>query len=101
MNRLPKWLLTLSVPTFITGMAVSISRAALAPAWTVALPAGVILFGLFMISWLLQDEVAGFDAEERRKIGPAPSRGSAVSDLDANDARPVPSHTAAAAAHRS
>ena len=68
MKRLPKLLLALAVSALTMGAIVDFSGVKFAPEWTVALPAGVILLGLFMISWLLQNEVAQFDAEERSKI---------------------------------
>lgn len=74
MKRLPKLLLALAVPALTMGAIVDFSGVKIAPEWTVALPAGVILLGLFMISWLLQDEVAQFDAEERSKIESAHRR---------------------------
>jgi len=35
--------------------------------WMVALPLGAVFFGLFLIAYLLQGEVARFDEEEARK----------------------------------
>jgi len=67
--KLPaKVLLIISVTALVVGIFVTLSRVDLAPAWTVALPLGVSCFGLFLITLLLQKEVAKFDEEERIKI---------------------------------
>lgn len=67
MTRWMKLLLGVAVALLLTGLIVSISDAALAAAWTVALPLGVIAMGMFMISWVIRKEVARFEEEERRK----------------------------------
>jgi len=68
MKAFQKWLLALAVTGLVVGVFVSLSRADLAPAWMLALPLGVILTGLFLVTLLLQNEVTKFDAEERLKI---------------------------------
>ena len=67
MKAFQKWLLGLAVTGLIVGVFVTLSHANLAPAWMLALPLGVILSGLFLITLLLQNEVAKFDADERLK----------------------------------
>ena len=67
MKVLQKWLLALAVTCLVVGVFVSLSHGDLAPAWTLALPSGVILTGLFLIRLMLQNEVAKFDADERLK----------------------------------
>ena len=78
-----KWLLALAVTCLAVGVFVSLSQRDLAPAWTLALPAGVILTGLFLIRLLLQKEVAKFDADERLKIEQA--RSHRCSDFDTSN----------------
>jgi|ERR1051326_8958476 len=68
MKTFQKWHLALAVTCLIVGVFVSLSHVDLAPAWTLALPAGVILTGLFLIRLLLQNEVARFDADEGLRI---------------------------------
>jgi|ERR1051326_3887143 low affinity Fe/Cu permease len=68
MKAFQKWLLALAVTGLVVGVFVSLSHADLAPAWMLALPLGVILTGLFLVTLLLQNEVTKFDAEERFKI---------------------------------
>ena len=79
MKPLPKLLLVLALPTLLVGAVVSLTGADFAPDWTLALPLGVILLGLFFIAWGMQNEVAKFDDEECRKIGPARKDESAAS----------------------
>jgi hypothetical protein len=38
------------------------------PAWTVALPVGAICYGLFLISFMLEKEVAKFDEDEGKEL---------------------------------
>jgi hypothetical protein len=68
MKGLQKWLLALAATCLVVGVFVSLSHRDLALAWTLTLPAGVILSGLFLIRLLLQNEAAKFDADERLKI---------------------------------
>src|SRR5258708_18314443 len=67
MKCLPKILLALAAPTLTMGAIVSFSGLKFGPEWTFALPAGMIFLGLFIIAWMMQGEVAKFDAEERAK----------------------------------
>ena len=68
MKAFQKWLLALAVIGLVGGVFVTLSHADLAPAWMLALPLGVILTGLFLVTLLLQNEVTKFAAEERLKI---------------------------------
>ena len=62
-----KALLVSAAAALLIGIGVSMSRADLPSAWTVALPVGAILLGLFLISLLLHEPAAEFDKEERSK----------------------------------
>lgn len=80
MSKTTKILLVLSISllsaglVFVTGV-VTVGDAV---ALYAALPAGAILFGLFLIALSLQSETALFDEEQRRKIGAISSARPAV-----------------------
>jgi hypothetical protein len=72
MKLLPKMLFAIAVPIFIVGLIVSFSPSGwFASEWTVALPFGVILLGMGMIAWRIEDEVARFDREQQLKNAPS------------------------------
>jgi hypothetical protein len=88
---MPKLLFTIALPMFILGMIVSFSPAGwFASEWTVALPLGVILLGMCMIAWRLQDEVARFDSEQRLKNASADDAHSTVTEKNGNPAMDSP-----------
>ena len=67
MSKTTKTLLALSLTGLVTGLAfvtgwVNVQNAV---ALYVALPAGAIFFGLFLIAKLLEKETAQYDAEQR------------------------------------
>jgi hypothetical protein len=68
MRTLPKFFLTISISALVLGFIVTFSGAAFAPAWTMALPVGAVSLGLFLIAFMLQNETARFDEEERLKL---------------------------------
>jgi len=80
MTTLSKTLLTISAAGFAAGGAIDFGGFNLNPSWTVVLPAGAVFFGLFMISAMMEKEMAAFDAEEARRLerakprAPAPER---------------------------
>jgi hypothetical protein len=53
-------LLAVSVCGFVTG--------ATGAFWGLGMPVGAVFFGLFLISKMLEKEVAGFDEEERLRL---------------------------------
>ena len=61
MNRASKLLLTASLAMLAVGIFVSFTPIPLSPVWTIVLPYGVILFGLFLINLTFQKEWAGSD----------------------------------------
>ena len=75
MKKLPKLLLAISLTGFAVGFFVTLSGFQFAPGWTVALPTGAIFFGLFLIVFMLQNEMAKFDEEQRANLAMA-ERGS-------------------------
>jgi hypothetical protein len=92
MKLLPKLLLTLAVPSLVMGAIVTFNDIEFAPTRTVALPVGAICVGLFAISWLMQNEVARFDEEERQKIESEKRHESSVSESGENHAPQPPPH---------
>ncbi len=62
MRKLTKILFVLSVAGFLAGILID-SRGAVDPRWTVVLPLGAVCFGLFLIFYMLQKEMAAFDQE--------------------------------------
>jgi hypothetical protein len=67
MTTLTKTLLAASIAGFIAGSIIDFGGLNLNPAWTVALPLGAVFFGLSLISFMLEKEMAKFDAEEALK----------------------------------
>lgn len=67
MTTLTKTFLAASVVGFIIGSIVDFSNLTTDPKWTVAMPLGAVLFGLFLISLMLQREMSAFDQEEAKK----------------------------------
>ena len=68
MMKLPKFFLTLSLAAFATGMIACFGKVHWHPSWFVALPAGAIFFGLFLIAYVLQNETARFDEEAEARL---------------------------------
>jgi hypothetical protein len=68
MTTLSKNLLAFSVTGLAAGSIVDFGGFNLNPAWAVALPVGAICYGLFLISFMLEKEVAKFDADEAKEL---------------------------------
>ena len=68
MTTLTKNLLAISAAGFAVGSVIDFGGFKLNPAWMVALPLGAVFFGLFLISFMLEKEMAGFDEEEEGKL---------------------------------
>jgi hypothetical protein len=68
MTILSKTLLTVLVAAFVAGSIIDFGGFNLNPAWTVALPFGAVFFGLFLISFMLEKEVAKFDEDEAKEL---------------------------------
>ena len=78
MTVLSKTLLAVAV-TGLTGGIIIDSRGFLAnPALSVVLPVGAIAFGLFLIVFMLEKEVALFDIEQKKKSQPPPDNTTAA-----------------------
>ena len=68
MTTLSKTFLAVSVTGFAAGSVIDFGGFNVIPALTVALPLGAVFFGLFLISFMLEKEMAKFDEEELRKL---------------------------------
>lgn len=68
MTKLPKTLLAISSTAFVIGLAVTIGNYDLPTAWTVAMPVSAIFFGGFLVTRILQDEMAKFDEDRRAQL---------------------------------
>jgi hypothetical protein len=68
MTTLSKILLAVSVTGFAAGGFVDFGGFSVMPQLTVALPLGAVFFGLFMIAFMMQKEMAKFDEEESKKL---------------------------------
>lgn len=68
MTKLPKILLAICATAFVTGLAVTAGNFDLPPAWGVAMPLSAIFFGAFLVTRMLQDEMAKFDEERRAQV---------------------------------
>jgi hypothetical protein len=94
MNILQKALLTLAIIGLVIGIPVTFRHAEPAPGWTLALPVGVVSFGLFLISLLWQKEIAKFDDDERSGTDLSGRGLSSGSDTSLEECSPVPEATA-------
>jgi hypothetical protein len=68
MTTLSKTFLAISATGFVTGSIVDFGGFSVNPSWTVALPLGAVFFGLFLILFMLEKEMAKFDEEESMKL---------------------------------
>ena len=68
MTRIPRALLAVSLTAFAVGSVVTFGSSEIPVGWTVAVPVGAIFFGLFLVAFMLQKEVARFDEEERARL---------------------------------
>jgi hypothetical protein len=82
MTTMSKTLLSVTVTGLVAGSIIDFGRLNLNPSWEVVLPFGAIAYGLFMISFMLEKEAAGFDEDEEKELqlikdsysAPAPSQ---------------------------
>jgi hypothetical protein len=68
MTNPSKTLLAITVTGLVGGSIIDFGRFNLNPAWTVVLPVGAIAYGLFLISFMLEKELAKFDADEAKEL---------------------------------
>ena len=99
METYQKTLLTLGVAGLAMGIVVFLIHAELAPAWTIALPAGVVCLGLFLLSLLWRRELARLDEEERLKVASIRGDPSRLVGRAREKGQPLPKHATLAAAH--
>jgi hypothetical protein len=74
MTKLPKFFLIVSLVSFALGAVVCVGDLDLHPSWAVAVPVGAIFFGLFLIAYMLQGEVAKFNEEAAKNAQQAISQ---------------------------
>jgi len=97
MTKLPKFFLTVSVTAFAVGFA-TVSSNNIAPEWAVAMPIGAIFLGLFLIAFMLQNEVAQFDEETRLRSGLIKRRAPGTLQLAKTRSEALPASGALSAA---
>ena len=68
MTRIPKVLLAVALAAFAVGSVAAFGNPKIPVGWTVAMPVGAVCLGLFLVTLLLQQEVARFDQEERARL---------------------------------
>ena len=64
MTTLPKISLAASAAGFVAGSIIDFGGFAVTPALMLVLPLAAVFFGLFLISFMLEKEMAQFDAEQ-------------------------------------
>jgi hypothetical protein len=68
MTTLSKTLLAVAITGMVGGGILDFGGFKLDPAWTVALPLGAIAYGMFLISFMLEKEVAKFDEDAAKEL---------------------------------
>jgi hypothetical protein len=82
MSRMSKTLLVASLAASVIGILVSFTSIPFPPVWTVALPLGAILYGLFLIHFVFGDHLFHSQGEELAKAQSASNRKSPLSEND-------------------
>ncbi len=96
MTALTKTLLALAVVLLVAGLLISagVIKVGGVAAWYVALPAGAIFLGLFLIVRMFGKETAGFDAEHQAHLEKIRSAGASTAP-SAPTSLPAPAVSAA------
>jgi len=68
MTTLSITLLAVTITGLVAGSIVDFGGFNLNPVWTAALPFGAVFYGLFLISFMLEKEVARFDEDEAKEL---------------------------------
>lgn len=89
MKTLPKWILVIAVTGLVVGTFVTLSHGIVNPLLQLAMPLGFIFAGLFVITRAMQNEMAQFDEEERRKMEAAERNGYSVKGRNHSMKAPV------------
>ena len=85
MSKLSKCLLAISLTAFVAGFVGVLGDAAIPVAVSVGMPVGAIFLGLFLVAYILEGEMAKFDAEEQSRLALAQRHTAAPSER-----RPTP-----------
>ena len=99
MTKIPKVLLAVSLTALAVGGVAVSGNPEFPVGWAVTMPLGAVCLGLFLVTFLLQKEVARFDDEERARlelaernaVRTAKAAGTAVVATDTN-LNPAHSH---------
>jgi hypothetical protein len=68
MTTLSKTILATSVTGLVAGAVIDYSGFRVTAAWVVVLPLGAIFYGMFLISFMMEKEVAKFDEDEAKEL---------------------------------
>jgi len=68
MTRIPNVLLAVSLIALAIGSVTAFGNPEIPVGWTAMMPLGAVCLGLFLVTFLLQQEVARFDEEERARL---------------------------------
>jgi hypothetical protein len=68
MTKLSKTLLAVTITGLVAGSIIDFGGFNLNPAWAAALPFGVVFYGLFLISFMLEKEVVRFDEDDAKEL---------------------------------
>ena len=73
MTTLTKTLAAVSAAGFVGGSIIDFGGFNVSPALTATLPMGPVFFGLALIAYMLEKEMAKFDEQEAKRFEPAPA----------------------------
>jgi len=68
MTTLSKTLLAVTITGLVAGSIIDFGGFNINLAWAAALPFGAVFYGLFLISFMLEKEVARFDEDEAKEL---------------------------------
>jgi len=78
MTVLPKTLLAVAVTGLAGGVVIDSCDISANPALSVVLPAGAVTFGLFLILFMLEKEVACYDMDQQNRLESLPCNTTAA-----------------------
>jgi len=68
MTTATKTFLAISIVGLVAGGIVDFCVDNVNPVWTATMPIGAVFLGLFLVSLVLENEIAAFNAEEAKKL---------------------------------
>ena len=99
MTRIPKVLLAVALAAFAVGSVAAFGNPKIPVGWTVAMPVDAVCFGLFLVTFLLQQEVDRFDEEERARLELAGRHAARLADDAAIAVSTTATHLSPAHSH--